>query len=275
MKTKHNTQSHARNNNQHNTKGVNTMNANYNNQNHTQHNTQNKGVNTMKNTQNKKLIALAAAGLLTFSLLAACAKAPVNYPAPLPAQPQAGTSVLATPAPQPAQSPAATPVANPAAAPAPAPAPAAAPVAGDIGLAKACEIAMQNAGVDPAMATITKQKPDYEDGFAVYDIEFVAGGTKYQYEIGAADGSLREASKEAVAQGLAPVNGQITADAAKGVALAQAGLTEAQVTITKLNLEYDDGRAEYDVDFVANGMKYAYTIDATTGAILNAETEMR
>ena len=59
--------------------------------------------------------------------------------------------------------------------------------------AAAQKIALEHAGVKAADATITKSKLDYEDGRQVYDIEWYAGGAKYDYEI-AADTEIGRAS---------------------------------------------------------------------------------
>ena len=54
---------------------------------------------------------------------------------------------------------------------------------------------------------------------------------------------------------------------AKEVALNHAGLTSSAVTFVRANLDWDDGRAEYEVEFYADGKEYDYDIDAVTGDI--------
>ena len=73
-----------------------------------------------------------------------------------------------------------------------------APAGGDIGLEKAKEIALQDAGIDAANATFIEQRADIDDGLNVYDIEFVSAETEYSYEIEAATGTIRERSSESV-----------------------------------------------------------------------------
>lgn len=60
---------------------------------------------------------------------------------------------------------------------------------------------------------------------------------------------------------------------AKSIALQHAGLTESQISSLRCKLDYDHGRAEYEVEFHANYLEYEYTIDATTGAILKYEQD--
>ena len=67
---------------------------------------------------------------------------------------------------------------------------------------------------------------------------------------------------------------QISAENAKQIALADAGLTESDVTELKAELDTDDAVAHYDVDFKAKGMEHDYDIDANTGAILSHNTEV-
>ena len=61
---------------------------------------------------------------------------------------------------------------------------------GTVDEAAAQKIALEHAGVKAADATITKSKLDYEDGRQVYDIEWYAGGAKYDYEIAADTGEI-------------------------------------------------------------------------------------
>ena len=54
---------------------------------------------------------------------------------------------------------------------------------------------------------------------------------------------------------------------AKEIALDHAGLSSSQVTFVRAKLDWDDGRAEYEVEFYTNGKEYDYEIDAVTGDI--------
>ena len=54
---------------------------------------------------------------------------------------------------------------------------------------------------------------------------------------------------------------------AKEIALDHAGLSSSQVTFVRAKLDWDDGRAEYEVEFYTNGKEYDYEIDALTGDI--------
>ena len=67
---------------------------------------------------------------------------------------------------------------------------------------------------------------------------------------------------------------QITVDEAKNAALANAGLQESDVVYKKAQLETDDGILKYEIDFYAGDNEYNFDIDAATGAVLKAETEI-
>ena len=64
--------------------------------------------------------------------------------------------------------------------------------ANDIGLEAAKNAALADAGVNAADATFTEQKRDREDGVLVYDIDFYTATMKYEYEIDALTGAVRE-----------------------------------------------------------------------------------
>ena len=49
---------------------------------------------------------------------------------------------------------------------------------------------------------------------------------------------------------------------------AHAGLSEGKATELKAELDREDGRQQYEVEFKAGGYEYDYEIDAQTGKIL-------
>lgn len=145
----------------------------------------------------------------------------------------------------------------------------------DAGLEQAKDAALTNAGLEASQVTFTKAELDYDDGRDVYDIEFVTSVMKYEYEIKADDYSVLEMSKEAIEQ--IGENGQrtdlITLEEAKAIALSYVEISEEEISYTKLELEYDDGIAEYEVEFYAGGKEYSLTIDAVSGVVSEMEME--
>ena len=65
----------------------------------------------------------------------------------------------------------------------------------------------------------------------------------------------------------------ITEEEAKAIALKDAGLTEEQVTGLRAELDRDDGRKEWEVDFRHDGFEYDYTIHAESGKILESDRD--
>ncbi len=66
----------------------------------------------------------------------------------------------------------------------------------------------------------------------------------------------------------------LTEDEVKKIALTDAGLSESEVTFFKVRLDYDDGRAEYDVEFYRGAEEYDYKIDAVSGEILSVDRDV-
>lgn len=66
---------------------------------------------------------------------------------------------------------------------------------------------------------------------------------------------------------------EISLDEARKAALADAGLSEAEVTFTKGKLENDGGIRVYDIEFYTSGAEYDYEIDACDGTVYEKETE--
>ena len=67
--------------------------------------------------------------------------------------------------------------------------------------------------------------------------------------------------------------GQIGHAAAKAAALTHAGVSESRAYDMDVELDDEDGRWVYEVEFKADGMEYEYVIDAYTGAVLEYDME--
>ena len=163
------------------------------------------------------------------------------------------------------------------AAPAPAQTSAAAPAqnatgTGTVDEAAAQKIALEHAGVKAADATITKSKLDYEDGRQVYDIEWYAGGAKYDYEIAADTGEIISSAYEEKTMGADSRNVTVSEADAKKTALDRvSGATDKDLYEWKL--DYDDGRPEYEGKIIYGGTEYEFTIDASTGSVMEWDAE--
>lgn len=141
-----------------------------------------------------------------------------------------------------------------------------------IGLEAAKSAAVKDAGI--SSPTFTKATLDRDDGRSLYEIEFISGSTKYEYDIDALTGSVLSKKTRALSSSSGTgTDGLISEADARAKALADAGLSESGVTFGKVELDYDDGRWEYEIEFYTSAGKYEYDIDASSGAILQKESE--
>ena len=81
---------------------------------------------------------------------------------------------------------------------------------------------------------------------------------------------LTTADRTASQQGASSASGNyISADRAKQIALNDAGVKEANAVFLRANLDWDDGRMQYEVEFYSGNKEYDYEIDAATGDIVS------
>ena len=151
-----------------------------------------------------------------------------------------------------------------------------------IGEARALEIAMNHAGVSSANVQFSYAKLEFDDGKWIYDTEFYAGNTEYDYEINASTGAIlsydydmesnytpkqQSPATPAASAGTAAVS----IETAKQTALARvSGATESHI---RIYTDYDDGRMVYEGKIIYNAMEYEFEIDAATGNIIEWDAE--
>lgn len=143
----------------------------------------------------------------------------------------------------------------------------------DIGAEAAKSAALRHAGVSASAATFVKVERDWDDGRLVYEVEFYSGNKEYDYEIAAADGTVLEYDFDAESYAPTTVSSgsAMTVENAKAIALKHAGLSTA--VFEDVELDRDDGRLVYELEFKQGGMEYEYEIDAASGAVLKAEKD--
>ena len=61
---------------------------------------------------------------------------------------------------------------------------------------------------------------------------------------------------------------------AKSIALNHAGLSENQAYDMDIELDDEDGKLVYEIEFKSGNMEYDYEIDAASGMILKHEAEL-
>ena len=165
-----------------------------------------------------------------------------------------------------------------------------------IGIDAAKAVALEAAGVAEDDAVFSTAGLDKRNGMDYYAVDFTAGGQSYEYDIDAVTGVVIDSSSgggtaETPAAGdddgtasapaaasPSPSAGQttggqaaaVTEEQARETALSHAGFTADQVTFVRSELDRDDGRLMYDVEFYTSDYKeYDYEIDAATGEILS------
>ena len=146
-----------------------------------------------------------------------------------------------------------------------------------VGADQALEIALLHAGIDASTAFDMDVDLERDDGRVIYDVEFKAGTMAYEYEIDALTGEIIEWDHDPIdmnddldeeLEEDLESSAYIGADQALEIALLHAGIVVSAAFDMDIDLEKDDGRVIYDVEFKAGTMEYEYEIDALTGEIL-------
>ena len=131
-----------------------------------------------------------------------------------------------------------------------------------ISLEEAKKIALEDAGLDEATQKIvfTREELSRNQGKPCYLLEFYTGTNQYFYQIDAKSGSIIYAGKF------------ITLSEAKKIALKDAGLDEAtqKIVFTREELNRNQGKPCYLLEFYTGTNQYFYQIDAKSGSIIYA-----
>lgn len=158
--------------------------------------------------------------------------------------------------------------------------------AGNIGESAAKQTALEHAGVKESDTQYCNAWLEYDDGWPeCYEVEFMAGSTRYEYEIALTSqtvlkfetknlgGQTAQGGNASQSTQGGGTSGDIGSQAAKAAALSHAGVAESQAYELEVERDYDDGRLEYEVEFKSGGMEYQYKIDGVTGSILEYEQD--
>ena len=66
----------------------------------------------------------------------------------------------------------------------------------------------------------------------------------------------------------------VSEEQARSTALADAGVTEEEITGIRVKKDLEDGRQVYDVEFYSGNKEYDYEIDVSTGSILSSDFDI-
>lgn len=152
--------------------------------------------------------------------------------------------------------------------------------AGYISVDAAKTAALKDAGINSSDANFVKAEFDKDDLIPSYDIEFICGGYKYDYEINAKTGTIIEKDKEVTFEKKNstvsnPNPDFISESEAKAIAFDKAGIKESDAKNVKVSFDGDDIIPSFDVNFIFENYEYEYEINAKTGRIIAGEKEFR
>ena len=153
-----------------------------------------------------------------------------------------------------------------------------------IGTDKAMDIAAAAFGkASTAKMAYSEVDPELDESPAHYEVEIRSQtGEEFEYKVDAYTGAILESKREAADGTEVPVvqpskpaaYGDIGYAKAKSVALNHAGVSEGKAYDMDIELDDEDGRLIYEVEFKSGNMEYSYEINAATGAILKHEAEL-
>ncbi len=153
-----------------------------------------------------------------------------------------------------------------------------------IGTDKAMDIAAAAFGkASTAKMAYSAVDPELDESPAHYEVEITSQtGEEFEYKVDAYTGAILESKREAADGTEVPVvqpskpaaSGDIGYAKAKSVALNHAGVSEGKAYDMDIELDDEDGRLIYEVEFKSGNMEYSYEINAATGAILKHEAEL-
>ena len=153
-----------------------------------------------------------------------------------------------------------------------------------IGKAAAAYAAEQYAGTTAVDSVTAEVDPELDEFPAHYEVELQTAWGEFEYLVDAYTGKVLSGQKDllaaastpnATAKPSAPSGGaDIGYAKAKSIALNHASLSENQAYDMDIELDDEDGKLVYEIEFKSGNMEYDYEIDAASGAILKHEAEL-
>ena len=157
-----------------------------------------------------------------------------------------------------------------------------------IGRDAAAYAAEQYAGTTALDSVTAEVDPELDESPAHYEVELQTAWGEFEYLVDAYTGKVLSGQKDlpttvsaqneaAKPSGQKPAPSGTAQDIgyakAKSIALNHAGVSESKVYDMDIELDEEDGKLVYEVEFKSSGMEYDYEIDAATGTILKQEAE--
>ncbi len=143
-----------------------------------------------------------------------------------------------------------------------------------IGEEQAKSIALEHAQLSENDVSNIVCKLDYDDGVPQYELEFWSGSIEYDYEIDATTGAVKsydhDIENSSISSNSTPPSSEgeyISSEQATTIALQDANVNAEETSRLKCEFDYDDGHAEYEVEWDVGKTEYEYTISAVDGSI--------
>lgn len=147
---------------------------------------------------------------------------------------------------------------------------------------RAKELALSHAKVESV--DFVKVELDYDNGRKKWELEFYKDGYEYDYEINAESGEIISFSKEKEhdriesGQEVKPEGGeqssqQISEEQAKVKALEHAGVSASEAVFSKVELDLDERRPHYEVEFRVGRYEYDCSVDLESGQVFDFEKD--
>ena len=158
-----------------------------------------------------------------------------------------------------------------------------------IGMDAARTAAEEYAGTTALDSVTAEVDPELDESPAHYEVELQTAWGEFEYLVDAYTGKVLSGQKDLLAavsasnettkpSGQKPAPSGTVQDIgyakAKSIALNHAGLSENQAYDMDIELDDEDGKLVYEVEFKSGNMEYDYEIDAASGAILKHEAEL-
>ena len=153
-----------------------------------------------------------------------------------------------------------------------------------IGKEAAACAAEQYAGTTALDSVTAEVDSELDESPAHYEVELHTAWGEFEYLVDAYTGKVLSGQKDllaaastpnATAKPSAPSGGaDIGYAKAKSIALNHASLSENQAYDMDIELDDEDGKLVYEIEFKSGNMEYDYEIDAASGAILKHEAEL-
>lgn len=135
-------------------------------------------------------------------------------------------------------------------------------------------IAIKDSGIPASSVEYMRSSLDWEHGERVYDVEFYADGVEYDYEIALSDGKILSFDSEAERIRHTRSSDELSRNDALLLALENAGYSEDEVGRIKVEKDWDDGYAVYEIEFRTSDYEYEYEISGEA-EILSYSIEKR